>query len=170
MKKTIGKTAFFVLAATTLLVGCKARDTIERDCEVVTEETVTVNPSVPENVTGLEATVLAAGRDQAVANGDIASMHYTGWLFDPDAEDGRGKKFDSSLDRNQAFEFGLGEGRVIRGWDIGVAGMQIGEKRRLKIAPELGYGAQGAGGVIPPNATLLFDVELVSFKRCTVFE
>ena len=113
---------------------------------------------------------MQAGRDQAIATGDLATMHYTGWLYDPEAEDGRGEKFDSSRDRNQTFEFPLGGGRVIRGWDVGVAGMQLGEVRELKIAPAMGYGSRGAGNVIPPDATLLFEVELVSFKRCKVFD
>lgn len=149
------------------LSGCQSDG---GDCELEVQENKTVSASVPTDVQGLEATVVTAGRDHAVTSGDIASMHYTGWLFDPEAEDGRGKKFDSSRDRNQAFEFPLGAGRVIRGWDLGVEGMQIGEVRTLKIAPELGYGANGAGGVIPPNATLLFEVELVSFKRLAVYD
>ena len=132
-------------------------------------ESKPMEPTVAD-VEGLEITVDKSGRDHIVAAGDIAAMHYTGWLFDESAEDGKGRKFDSSRDRGQTFEFPLGEGRVIKGWDLGVAGMQIGEMRTLKIAPELGYGDRGAGGVIPPGATLLFEVELVSFKRCTVFE
>ena len=85
-------------------------------------------------------------------------MHYTGWLF----ENGqKGDKFDSSKDRGQPFEFGLGEGMVIRGWDEGVQGMKVGGQRLLLIPPNLGYGSRGAGGVIPPNATLLFEVELL---------
>ena len=89
--------------------------------------------------------------------GDLAEVHYTGWLFDPNAEDNRGDKFDSSVDRGSPFPFPLGAGRVIRGWDQGVAGMLIGEKRVLTIAPELAYGR----GPIPPNATLIFEVELL---------
>ncbi|MEL7310864.1 MAG: FKBP-type peptidyl-prolyl cis-trans isomerase [Pseudomonadota bacterium] len=155
------------LGAVLLAAGCQKN---AEDC-VAEEATFEMfEPSVPTDVEGLTATVTSPGRDEAVGAGDIANMHYTGWLFDPEAEDGKGTKFDSSLDRNQTFEFPLGAGRVIRGWDLGVAGMQIGEKRTLKIAPELGYGERGAGAVIPPNATLLFEVELVSFQRCKVFD
>ena len=91
-------------------------------------------------------------------------VHYTGWLHDPAAADGHGKKFDSSVDRGQPFEFVLGGGQVIRGWDEGVAGMKVGGKRTLIIPPEMGYGTRGAGGAIPPNATLVFDVELVEVR------
>ena len=87
-------------------------------------------------------------------------MHYTGWLYDESAPDNRGEKFDSSVDRDQKFQFTLGEGRVIEGWDQGVQGMLIGETRELTIPPELAYGDRGAGGVIPPGATLVFEVEL----------
>lgn len=92
--------------------------------------------------------------------GTHVSVHYTGWLHNPAAADLKGQKFDSSLDRGQLFDFPLGAGHVIRGWDEGVAGMKVGGKRTLIIPSEMGYGARGAGGVIPPNATLVFDVEL----------
>ena len=97
----------------------------------------------------------------ATAAGKTAVVHYTGWLY----ENGqKGKKFDSSVDRNEPFDFPVGAGRVIKGWDEGVATMKVGGKRTLIVPPALGYGARGAGGVIPPNATLMFDVELLAVK------
>ncbi len=106
---------------------------------------------------GLSYAVLTPGKGAEAAPGKMVFMHYTGWLLD-------GTKFDSSLDRGKPFSFPLGAGRVIPGWDEGVAGMKIGEKRQLRIPPKLGYGARGAGGVIPPGATLVFDVELLDVK------
>ena len=100
------------------------------------------------------------GDGTAATAGKEVDVHYTGWLFDENAPDNKGQKFDSSLDRGQLFSFSLGAGHVIKGWDEGVAGMKIGGKRTLIIPAEMGYGARGAGGVIPPNATLIFDVEL----------
>ncbi len=108
--------------------------------------------------------------DQKIGDGDLAeagmsvAVHYTGWLFDAGATDNKGAKFDSSRDRGQPFRFALGAGQVIAGWDQGVAGMKVGGQRTLTIPPELGYGARGAGGAIPPNATLIFDVELLGLK------
>jgi FKBP-type peptidyl-prolyl cis-trans isomerase FkpA len=103
-------------------------------------------------------TTLGAGAE--ATPGKNVSVHYTGWLFDASATDNKGTKFDSSLDRGQLFDFPLAAGHVIKGWDEGVAGMKVGGKRTLIIPPEMGYGARGAGGVIPPNATLVFEVEL----------
>ncbi len=106
-----------------------------------------------------EDTTLGTGAE-AVA-GKRVRVHYTGWLYDPTASKNRGTKFDSSKDRGQPFSFGLGGGEVIRGWDEGVKGMKVGGTRVLTIPPEMGYGARGAGGAIPPNATLVFEVELL---------
>ena len=100
---------------------------------------------------------------EAVAGRNV-TVHYTGWLYDPTRADHKGTKFDSSRDRNEPFAFDLGAGQVIPGWDQGVAGMKVGGQRTLTIPPDMGYGARGAGGVIPPNATLLFDVELLDVK------
>jgi FKBP-type peptidyl-prolyl cis-trans isomerase len=107
---------------------------------------------------GLKYTDTTVGTGAAATKGHKVSVHYTGWLYNNGA---KGAKFDSSLDRGQPFGFALGAGQVIRGWDEGVAGMKIGGKRTLIIPPELGYGARGAPGAIPPNATLMFDVELL---------
>lgn len=96
--------------------------------------------------------------------GQRASVHYTGWLYQEGAPDNKGRKFDSSRDHGSTFEFRVGGGEVIRGWDLGVAGMKVGGQRRLVIPAELGYGARGAGGVIPGGATLVFDVELVGIR------
>ena len=110
---------------------------------------------------GLQITDTQVGTGASPKTGQTCVMHYTGWLYQNGA---KGQKFDSSVDRGQPFEFPLGLGRVIKGWDEGVASMKVGGKRTLIIPPELGYGARGAGGVIPPNATLMFDVELLDVK------
>ncbi len=118
-------------------------------------QTVTTTPS------GLQIIELKVGTGPSPKPGQTCVMHYTGWLY----ENGKkGAKFDSSLDRGQPFEFPIGRQQVIAGWDEGVATMKVGGKRTLIIPPALGYGARGAGGVIPPNATLIFDVELLAVK------
>jgi peptidylprolyl isomerase len=110
---------------------------------------------------GLQITDTVAGTGASPKTGQTCVMHYTGWLY----TDGvKGKKFDSSVDRGQPFEFTIGVGQVIKGWDEGVASMKVGGKRTLIIPPAIGYGARGAGGAIPPNATLMFDVELLGVK------
>jgi FKBP-type peptidyl-prolyl cis-trans isomerase FkpA len=107
-----------------------------------------------KTASGLQYWDIVTGTGKTAGPGNMVQVHYTGWLTD-------GKKFDSSLDRGRPFQFILGVGQVIRGWDEGVAGMKIGGKRQLRIPPEMGYGARGAGTDIPPNATLIFDVELL---------
>jgi peptidylprolyl isomerase len=117
--------------------------------------------SMTTTPSGLQYEDTVVGTGAAPATGQTCVMHYTGWLY----QDGKkGAKFDSSVDRNEPFEFPIGKGRVIKGWDEGVATMKVGGKRTLIIPPALGYGARGAGGVIPPNATLMFDVELLGVK------
>ena len=110
---------------------------------------------------GLQITDSKVGTGATPKRGQICVMHYTGWLYENGV---KGKKFDSSVDRNEPFEFPIGQKRVIAGWDEGVATMKVGGKRTLIIPPELGYGARGAGSAIPPNATLIFDVELLDVK------
>jgi peptidylprolyl isomerase len=110
---------------------------------------------------GLQITDSKIGTGATPKPGQICVMHYTGWLYQGGA---KGQKFDSSVDRGQPFEFPIGRQRVIAGWDEGVASMKVGGKRTLVIPPALGYGARGAGGVIPPNATLIFEVELLDVK------
>ena len=120
---------------------------------------------MPEsNITELIKTDTTVGSGHEAVAGRNVTVHYTGWLYDVRKDDKKGPKFDSSKDRNEPFTFRLGAGQVIRGWDDGVAGMKVGGKRTLTIPPDLGYGRQGAGGVIPPNATLLFDVELLDVR------
>ncbi len=121
-------------------------------------------PALAQPAKGLTMIDHVIGTGAEAVAGKTVAVHYTGWLHDPAAPDTKGKKFDSSRDRNDVFRFPLGGGRVIAGWDQGVAGMKVGGQRTLTIPPELGYGARGAGGVIPPNATLVFDVELVAVE------
>ena len=116
------------------------------------------------NITELTKQDTRAGSGNEATTGRNVTVHYTGWLYDASKADHKGTKFDSSRDRNEPFTFPLGGGQVIRGWDEGVVGMKVGGQRTLTIPPDFGYGARGAGGVIPPNATLVFDVELLDVR------
>lgn len=124
-----------------------------------------------ENTRGANKVTELIKKDTKVGTGEEAvvgkavEVHYTGWLYDPNAPDKKGAKFDSSRDRGAPFTFLLGAGRVIKGWDKGVAGMKVGGQRTLIIPPEMAYGSRGAGNVIPPNSALIFDVELIGLKQ-----
>jgi len=165
-------------AALSLLLAACAREETPDPEPLTTEEmtpeeatpamadpgTMTYAPELNVEVSGMQRTdtglyyeVLSAGSGNVVAAGQTAVVHYTGWLPD-------GTKFDSSRDRGEPFSFPVGAGQVIAGWDQGVAGMAVGEERKLVIPPDLGYGASGSGGVIPPNAVLVFDVELLEIR------
>jgi FKBP-type peptidyl-prolyl cis-trans isomerase FkpA len=116
------------------------------------------------NVTSMQSVELKPGTGDTITAGKIAVVQYTGWLYEASAPDNKGKQFDSSRTSGQPFRFPLGTGQVIKGWDQGVLGMKIGESRRLIIPPDLAYGDNGAGGVIPPGATLVFDIDLVAIE------
>lgn len=153
-----------VVAVSSAGCGGKSKKTTKET--VKSQPTAAIEQSTPpsssestsnETVTALKIEDVVVGKGAEAKKGNVVSVHYTGWLTD-------GTKFDSSVDRGQPFEFALGQGQVIRGWDEGVDGMKVGGKRKLTIPPDMGYGAQGAGGVIPPNAVLLFEVELLGVK------
>lgn len=131
----------------------------------------TPGPTTSQGISKLDATPkelkkieVKQGSGKEAVSGKPVIVHYTGWLYDPAKPDGKGTKFDSSRDRQVPFGFFLGGGKVIKGWDEGVVGMTVGGQRTLIIPPSYGYGERGAGGVIPPNATLIFDVELIDVK------
>lgn len=126
--------------------------------------TSAASSNLSATVKELQKTDIKQGTGAEALSGKPVLVHYTGWLYDSAAPEGKGSKFDSSRDRGVPFGFFLGSGKVIKGWDEGVVGMKVGGQRRLVIPPQLGYGERGAGGVIPPNATLIFDVELVEVK------
>jgi len=115
-------------------------------------------------VTSMQSVQIKAGSGDEVTAGKTAVVQYTGWLYEAAAKDNKGKEFDSSRNQGQAFRFPLGAGQVIKGWDQGVVGMKVGESRRLIIPPDMAYGDSGAGGVIPPGATLVFDIDLVAIE------
>ena len=168
------KQLLIALLAAGLLTACsgkKSETTTANDENVIQkkERPVTMTsptgdiPALPENAdtvttaSGLQYVDIIVGEGDSPVVGNFATVHYTGWLTS-------GKKFDSSVDRNSPFKFKLGQGQVIKGWDEGVATMRKGGQRRLLLIPELGYGARGAGAAIPPNATLVFDVQLIDFQ------
>jgi peptidylprolyl isomerase len=148
-RRTILQTTFAALAAAIVTPASRRSASAQTAGKAMT------------TASGLQIIDGKEGTGASPKSGQTCVMHYTGWLY----ENGqKGKKFDSSVDRNEPFEFPIGQGRVIKGWDEGVATMKVGGKRTLIIPPALGYGARGAGGVIPPNATLMFDVELLAVK------
>lgn len=163
---------YFVSAGLALLAACGGADNNSIPDVVEDTDTGTATGAEPdlaaiasvEIVPGLTKKVIREGTGDIAEVGDIAVVHYTGWLFDETAPNNRGTKFDSSRDRGQHFEFPLGGGRVIRGWDAGVVGMQVGELRELTIAPEMAYGDRQVGAIIGPDSTLVFEVELANLK------
>ena len=148
------RTMFSTLAATALTLTVSA-------AAMPTTAMAQTPGKAMTTASGLQIIDTTVGTGATPTPGQICVVHYTGWLYE---EGKKGRKFDSSLDRNNPLEFPVGQRRVIAGWDEGVASMKVGGKRTLIIPPELGYGARGAGGVIPPNATLIFDVELLDVK------
>ena len=154
MRAALHASALVTLGLVTVLAGVYAAAKPTTAVAETAGETMTT-PS------GLKFTDSKIGTGASPKTGQTCVMHYTGWLYQDGA---KGKKFDSSLDRGEPFEFAIGKGEVIGGWDEGVATMKAGGKRTLIIPPQLGYGARGAGGVIPPNATLIFEVELLEVK------
>ena len=153
----------FILSFSFILIGFSAeiKEQITQDSTVPSNTIETTRTSI---VPGLSIRILKQGDGVSAKVGNKVKVHYTGWIYNSDSESGfRGKKFDSSHDRGIPFEFKLGEGRVIRGWDLGVVGMQIGEIRELLIAPNMGYGNRAIGNLIPPKSTLVFEVELLGF-------
>ena len=169
MKLSYTFLAFFVaagVAACNQQVSESAESSEPTDVieEQAVSEDSTTEVEVVEIAPGLSAKIVQRGYGRAAEAGDFVEVHYTGWLYDEQAEDHRGDKFDSSVDRGQKFHFKLGEGQVIKGWDQGVANMLIGEKRVLTLSPDMGYGERGAGGAIPPGASLVFEIGLFGLE------
>ena len=162
--QVIFKSAAIVIFLSLGLGGCSQQDVSADDSAAAVSDAAATAQEQSAGVTELQITDVVIGEGATANAGQDVVVHYTGWLYQPGEPDNKGKKFDSSLDRGQPFVFPLGGGRVIQGWDQGVAGMQVGGKRLLVIPPEMGYGANGAGGVIPPNATLIFEVDLLEIQ------
>jgi FKBP-type peptidyl-prolyl cis-trans isomerase FkpA len=161
------KVILFALIATVAACGSKSdAPASSTAASAASGETPAAGSAAPaaSAVTALQSETLKPGTGAAVGGGQMAVVQYTGWLYEAAAADHKGKQFDSSRDRKEPFKFPVGTGSVIKGWDQGVLGMKVGESRRLVIPAELAYGDAGAGGVIPPGATLVFDVELVGIE------
>lgn len=158
----------FLVARSIILASAVAVTLLARSASspAQTPETApTLSPSkMDAKVTQMQKTDTIVGTGAEATVGKVAVVHYTGWLYEGASADKKGRKFDSSLDRGSPFSFPVGAGRVIRGWDEGIAGMRVGGRRTLVIPPDMAYGSRGAGGVIPPDATLVFEVELLDVK------
>jgi FKBP-type peptidyl-prolyl cis-trans isomerase len=142
-----------ILIAVAIYFLVRPESSVSQDQQSPNQQT-----STSYDIQGMKVEILTQGSGATAKSGDTVTVNYVGTLQD-------GTKFDSSIDRGQPFEFTLGQNSVIQGWELGVAGMKVGEKRKLTIPPELGYGSQGAGGVIPPNATLLFEIDLLGINK-----
>lgn len=163
MKKLV-ITCSAILISTCLLVSCRSGNNTTHNSKTApagAPQTGNTKMDRIKTASGLEYTIEKYGNGACPVAGNIVTVHYTGWL---DNNGEKGREFDSSYNRNQPFSFRIGIGQVIQGWDEGVMSMKVGEKRRLFIPANLGYGSRGAGGVIPPNANLIFDVELLQIS------
>ena len=160
----------FIVALTALIIAAcgknedKPAESPPPAPEAAVSDSAAESPATGSETMALQKTDLSPGNGADIKSGQTALVHYTGWLYEASAPENKGKQFDSSVG-GEPFEFSLGAGHVISGWDQGVVGMKVGGKRRLVIPPEMAYGARGAGnGLIPPGATLVFDVELVEIR------
>ena len=163
--KTFGLAGLATMLCGAVLLSACQPQAVEKAVDVSgAEENQAAENQKGNKVTELQITDVEVGSGATAQAGAGIVVHYTGWLYEPEQTDNKGAKFDSSVDRNQPFEFTLGAGRVIKGWDQGFDGMQVGGKRVLVIPPDMGYGERGAGGAIPPNATLMFEVELLEVR------
>jgi FKBP-type peptidyl-prolyl cis-trans isomerase FkpA len=155
------------LASAVLITACGTSNDAPQNIQAIPQNPADIDIAGIESVEiapGLSMRTLLQGEGPVAEVGQTAFVHYTGWLYDQEADKFRGQKFDSSVDRGAHFNFPLGAGRVIKGWDQGVVGMRVGEVRELTIAPEMGYGDRGAGALIPPGSTLVFVVELANLE------